>query len=184
VSTIAVAVALWRQTFADAAMGWALRLGMTMTIVGAFAGGLMTMPTEPQLIAARAGKGLPISGAHTVGAPDGGPGLIGTGWSTEHGDLRVAHFLGLHALQALPIVALVLARRKVHERARVRLVQIAAASYSALFVILLTQAWRGQSMVAPDATTAALLGGWLLATIAAAAYAAAGGTSRVRTLAV
>ncbi|HEX4915026.1 MAG TPA: hypothetical protein VFV51_13755, partial [Vicinamibacterales bacterium] len=109
-STIAVAVALWRQHFQDAALGWALRLGMTITIVGAFTGGLMTTPTRAQLAAARAGEPMTIAGAHTVGAPDGGPGLVGTGWSTQHGDLRVPHFLGLHALQALPIVALGLAR--------------------------------------------------------------------------
>jgi hypothetical protein len=184
VSTIAVAVALWRHVFADTALGWALRLGMSMTIVGAFTGGLMTMPTEPQLEAARAGEGMPISGAHTVGAPDGGAGLIGTGWSTEHGDLRVAHFLGLHALQALPLLALVLARRRVHERARVRLVQVAAASYGALYAILLTQALRAQSVAAPDATTIALVGGWLVATVAAAAYAGAGNRPGVESLAV
>jgi hypothetical protein len=184
VSSIAVAVALWRQSFADAALGWALRLGMTMTIIGAFAGGLMTAPTQEQLAAARAGKGLPISGAHTVGAPDGGAGLIGTGWSTEHGDLRVAHFVGLHALQVLPIVALLLTRRKVAQLVRVRLVMIAAASYSALFVILLVQALRAQSVVAPDGVSIAVLGTWLVATVAAARFAMAGGAARARTLAV
>src|SRR5688572_25977165 len=34
-STIAVAVALWRHRFADPALGWALRLGMAIAIVGA-----------------------------------------------------------------------------------------------------------------------------------------------------
>src|SRR5687768_2436003 len=162
VSSIAVAVALWRQPFWDAALGPALRLGMTMTIVGAFTGGLMTAPTEPQLAAARAGQGMTIAGAHTVGAPDGGPGLPGTGWSTEHGDLRVPHFLGLHALQAIPIVAIVLARRRVHDALRVRMVTIAATSYAALFGILLTQALRGQSILAPDSVTLTLVASWLL----------------------
>ena len=173
VTSIAVAVAMWRQRFADAALGWALRLGMTMTIVGAFTGGLMTAPTQQQLAAARAGDGMTIAGAHTVGAPDGGPGMPGTGWSTEHGDLRVPHFLGLHALQALPIVAIVLARRKVHHTIRVRLVAIAAASYASLFGILLTQALRGQSLLAPDAVTSTLLASWLFTTAAAAVIAAA-----------
>ena len=102
-SMIAVAVALWRQRFADRAAGWALRLGMTIMIVGAMTGGLMTRPTSAQLEAARAGNRMTVSGAHTVGGPDGGPGLPGTGWSLEHGDVRVAHFFGLHALQLLPL---------------------------------------------------------------------------------
>ena len=171
-STIAVAVALWRQRFDDAALGWALRLGMTMTIVGAFTGGLMTAPTSQQLAAAKAGEGMTIAGAHTVGAPDGGPGLPGTGWSSGHGDLRVPHFLGLHALQALPLVALVLARRKVTDAVRVRMVMIAAGSYAALFGILLMQALRGQSVLMPDAMTLTLLASWLLTTLAAIGAAA------------
>jgi hypothetical protein len=87
---------------------------------------------------------MTVAGAHTVGAPDGGPGLPVTGWSTEHGDIRVAHFLGLHALQLLPIVALLLARRRVNDAIRVRLTIAAAASYAGLFAILLSGALRGQ----------------------------------------
>ena len=47
--SVAVAVALWRQRFTDRALGWALRLGMTLTIVGALTGPLMTRPTAAQL---------------------------------------------------------------------------------------------------------------------------------------
>ena len=172
-STVAVAVVLWRQQFADRALGWALRLGMTITIAGAMTGGLMTRPTAGQLDAARTGERMTIVGAHTVGGPDGGPGLPGTGWSTDHGDLRVAHFLGLHALQALPIVAFVLGRRRLSEAVRVRLTMTAAASYVALFGILLSQALRGQPLLAPDALTIALLGLWAFGTAAAAARSTA-----------
>jgi hypothetical protein len=174
-STIAVAVALWRQRFADTALGWALRLGMTITIVGALTGGLMTPPTSAQIAGARAtGQRMVISGAHTVGGNDGGPGLPGTGWSTTHGDLRVPHFVGLHALQVLLLIVFVLGRGGVREKARVRLVIIAAASYAALYVILLVQAFRAVSLVAPDATTIAQLGVWLVATIIAATLALRG----------
>jgi hypothetical protein len=147
-STIAVAVALWRQRFEDMSLGWALRLGMVITIVGALTGGLMTRPTPSQLDAARAGERMTIAGAHTVGAPDGGPGLTGTGWSTTHGDLRVPHFVGLHALQVLPLVALVLTRLRFAGRTRVRLMMIAAAGYVALYGTLLIQALRGVPVLA------------------------------------
>jgi hypothetical protein len=173
-STVAVAVALWRHQFADRALGWALRLGMTMTIVGALTGGLMTRPTPQQLDAARAGERMTVAGAHSVGGRDGGPGLPGTGWSTDHGDLRVAHFLGLHALQALPIVALVLARRRVRDLVRLRLTITAAASYMALFGILLSQALRAQPVLAPDALTIVLLSVWAFVTAAGAAVSAVG----------
>jgi hypothetical protein len=168
VTTIAVAVALWRQPFADRALGWALRLGMSITIVGAFSGGLMTQPTDAQIAGARTGQPMTIAGAHTVGAPDGGPGLPGTGWSTRHGDLRVPHFVGLHALQALPLVALALTRKRFSESTRGRLTLTAGASYFALFGILLWQALRGQPVLAPDPLTMAVLGAWAAGTAAAA----------------
>ena len=150
--SVAVAVALWRQRFDDRALGWALRLGMTLTIAGALTGPLMTRPTAEQLATARAGGGMPIIGAHTVGGPDGGPGVPVTGWSRVHGDVRVPHFIGLHAIQALALVALGLRRWRRPEAVRVRAVLAFAASYASLFLLLLWEALRGRSFVAPDAT--------------------------------
>jgi hypothetical protein len=173
-STVAVAVALWRHHFVDRAVGWALRLGVTMTIAGAASGALMTQPTRAQLDAARAGGRMTVVGAHTVGAADGGPGLPGTGWSTEYGDLRVPHFLGLHAMQVLPVIALGLARRRVSDVVRVRLTIVGAASYASLFGILLSQALRGQSLLAPDGLTFALVAIWGVGTVAAAIVVALG----------
>ena len=161
-TSIAVAVALWRQHFDDRALGWALRLGMIITIVGASTGGLMTRPTSAQLEQARATGRLVIAGAHTVGAPDGGPGLPGTGWSLGHGDLRIPHFLGLHAMQIVPLVALAARRRRWAESVRVRLVLVAAMSHVSLFAILLTQALRGQSLTQPDEATLFALTAWAI----------------------
>jgi hypothetical protein len=174
-SSIAVAVAVWRHTFQDPALGWALRLGLTITIAGAMTGGLMTRPTEAQLAQARATHQMPVSGAHTVGAPDGGPGLPGTGWSTTHGDLRVPHFLGLHAMQALPLLVLALGRRR-SELQRVRLTIVGAGSYVSLFALLLWQAWRAQSLVQPDVTMIVAFAGWLGLTVGAAWMAKRRGT--------
>lgn len=179
-TSIAVAVALWRQQFADAALGRALRLGLALTIAGAFTGGLMTRPTAAQLAEARATGRLAVAGAHTVGASDGGAGLPGTGWSREHGDLRVAHFIGLHAVQVLPLIALAL-RRRVPDASRARLTAIAAGSYAGIFGILLWQALRGQSVIAPDAATLAALAAWLAAT-AGAVWLASGRRARLASL--
>jgi hypothetical protein len=145
--TIAVAVAVWRQRFADPALGWALRVGVVLTLAGALVGPLMTRPTPAQRArAAEAAGRMPIAGAHTVGAPDGGPGLPVTGWSTSHGDLRVPHFVGLHAWQALPLFVAVALRGR-SERTRVRLALAAGVAYAALFAALLLQALRGMPLL-------------------------------------
>jgi hypothetical protein len=141
---------------------------MIITIVGAFTGAMMTRPTSAQLAANRETGSMPIVGSHTVGAPDGGPGMPGTGWSTGHGDLRVPHFLGLHALQLLALLAFAIRRPRWSETAQVRLITTAAASYFALYCMLLAQAFRGQPLVSQDALSIAMFVVWGAATTAAA----------------
>jgi hypothetical protein len=163
----AVAVALWRQSFTDRALGWALRFGMALTIIGALTGPLMTRPTEAQLDAGRAGGRMTTVGAHTVGGDDGGPGVPLTGWSREHGDLRVPHFVGLHAMQALSLIAIGLRRWRRPEAIRVKAILAAAASYALLFVLLVWEALRGQSVIALDALGITSIAIWATATVLA-----------------
>jgi hypothetical protein len=73
-------------------------------------------------------------------------------------------------MQVLPVFSLVLARsrRRIPAAERARLVVVAAASYAALTALLLWQALRGQSLVAPDAMMLTAFAAWVLATAAAA----------------
>lgn len=149
-SMAAMTYALMLQKLSPTSLQWALRLGLLLSLVGAAAGGLMLRQTPEQKAA---GNGL-YFGAHTVGAPDGGPGLPFLNWSTSHGDLRISHFLGLHAMQAIPLIALWLMRRKrLVEQQRVQLIWLCVATYAFLFALLAWQALRGQALLRPDAAT-------------------------------
>ena len=85
---------LWFQTDGGLppAVVWGIRMGLVVLLLGSIEG--VRMVTH---------------GGHTVGAPDGTPGLAFVNWSTRYGDLRVAHFFALHALQIFPLVGLALA---------------------------------------------------------------------------
>lgn len=112
-----------KQFEASDAYIWGIRLGLILFVLFAFEGFMM---------AARL--------AHTVGAPDGGPGLPLTNWSTQQGDLRVAHFLGMHSLQLLPLFGFYVASRP-------RQVLIFAVIYAALASFLLFQALQGRPLL-------------------------------------
>jgi hypothetical protein len=168
VATFVAAVALWRNPGADAARQAAIRTGVAISLLGMGLAFLMTGPTADQLNDFQG-----IAGAHAVGTADGGPGLPLLGWSTVAGDLRIPHFIGMHALQALPLLALLIelgARRVPMLRdALVRrgLVLTGAGAYLAVVGLVTMQALRGQSIVAPDALTLSIA-----LAIAAASFAA------------
>ncbi|MBX9471359.1 hypothetical protein [Microcella sp.] len=154
VATFVAAVALWRNPGADPARQAAIRTGVAISLLGMGLAFLMTGPTADQLNDFQG-----IAGAHAVGVADGGPGLPLLGWSTIGGDLRIPHFIGMHALQALPLLALLLelgARRVPLLRdaiVRRALVLTGAGAYLGVVGLVTMQALRGQSIVAPDALT-------------------------------
>jgi hypothetical protein len=152
-SMAAMTYALWRQQIRPSSWAWALRLGLLLSLIGAAGGGFMLRQTPEQERVAEAKH----FGSHTVGAPDGGPGLPILNWSTHHGDLRIPHFLGLHAVQIIPLFGWwLLRRRRVTELQRTRFVCLAGGAYVALFCLLSWQALRGQALLEPDMKTAAV----------------------------
>jgi hypothetical protein len=161
-SSVAVLIALFRQKFENPAWGWLLRLGMLTTVLGSGGGGLMLRMTPEQAVAVHASHTVRAVGGHTVGAPDGGPGLPGVGWSTQHGDLRVPHFFGLHGLQIIPFIGWLALRKRRDQTAgkQIGFAFAIAASYLALVGILTWQALRGQSVIDPDVATLAALALW------------------------
>lgn len=93
----------------------AVLIGLVLTFVlGAGVGGLLSAMQPPETAA------LPV-----------------IGWSLAGGDLRPAHFLGIHAQQALPLVGLVLVG--VNAGGASRKVWAAAAAY--LLIFLAALAW-------------------------------------------
>ncbi|MFI2373085.1 hypothetical protein [Streptomyces sp. NPDC018833] len=164
--TLAVAVLLLRNRIADRASAWAMRSGIVLALAGAAVGFLMTQPAPGQ----RRGVSK-VVGAHSVGVPDGGPSMPLTGWSMAGGDLRIPHFVGIHALQLLPLLVMVLTAlaprftRLTDERVRLRLVLLASGVYAAGFALVLWQALRGRPLIHPDGATLGAAGLILVAAV-------------------
>ncbi|MEV4893992.1 hypothetical protein AB0K48_31855 [Nonomuraea sp. NPDC055795] len=157
-ANIAAAVAVLLDRPADRPLAWAIGAGLIVSTIGLALGGLMVFPGEDQ-------EGN-LMGAHSIGMPDGGAGLPVLGWNTLAGDLRVPHFVGMHALQILPLLAPL--TRKLHDTVRLRLIVVGGAGYTALLALLTWQALRGQSIVRPDALTLTVAAALAMAVLSAA----------------
>jgi hypothetical protein len=110
---------------------WGIRCGLLLFLLAGAEAGLMIQHH-----------------AHTVGAPDGGVGLPLINWSREHGDLRVAHFLGMHALQILPFAGFLMARSQRGESSQRRYVLAFAFLYLVAMLVLTWMALQGRPLVA------------------------------------
>ncbi|GAA1705667.1 hypothetical protein GCM10009745_61740 [Kribbella yunnanensis] len=167
-ASLVIAILLQFQRVGDAPLNRAIRTGIALALAGmALAFYLVGANGARQQTVDAYGNAVELGGSHGVGVEAGGPGLPFVHWSTEGGDLRVPHFIGLHAIHALLAVVVllsILAARVVWlrpERVRARLVGVAVIAYTGLMVTTSVQAFRGQSVIHPDGQTLGLFGGFL-----------------------
>lgn len=105
----------------------ALVIGLVLTfLLGAGLGGYMSQTT-----------------GHSVGAEGGR--VLFFGWNRSGGDLRIAHFLGIHAQQAIPLLAALLAGWSV--RARWSALAAGTAIYIAVTLAAFLQAVAGRPLL-------------------------------------
>jgi hypothetical protein len=108
-----------------------IAFGLFLFLVGSVIGGLMV-----------------AQGQSVVGVAPGGPGLPLLNWSTTGGDFRVAHFLGIHALQILPIGAWLINRLEgLSSQAKPTAVLVIFAGYILLMGFVFMQAVYGVPLV-------------------------------------
>jgi hypothetical protein len=71
-----------------------IKIGLIFFVIFSFLGGYMS-----------------IINSHNIGGKIGGAGLPILNWSTIIGDLRVAHFLGIHSLQIIPFLGYLISKK-------------------------------------------------------------------------
>jgi hypothetical protein len=86
--SLSMAPAFWRRRGDPMMLAIALGLVLTFALTVLVAGTMSSLP------------------AHTIGTPVTGARMPIFGWSTEVGDLRIAHFLATHAMHAVPLAGL------------------------------------------------------------------------------
>lgn len=108
---------------------WGIRLGLFFLVLGSIQGGYIVQYMS-----------------HTVGAADGGTGLAFLNWSTQHGDLRVAHFMGLHGAQVMIALGYWLSQKEKPGQSRAWVIALVATLYFLVTVGLFWQAFQGKSI--------------------------------------
>ncbi|MFE3451315.1 hypothetical protein ACFXJ8_20560 [Nonomuraea sp. NPDC059194] len=170
ITQLILAIVVLIQRTGGAAVNRAIRAGLALAVFG------MLVPVywlvaeiHPRTVTDANGNQVPMYQGHGIGDPDG-HGMPLTGWSVTGGDFRVPHFFALHGIQVLLLLTAVLAALAAKhawlraEKVRARLVGSAALGYTGLVAVVTWQAWRGQSLIHPDATTLLALAAVLLLT--------------------
>lgn len=172
-ANLVIAVIVLFQRIGDKSVTAVIRWGLLLSSLGMFAAFfIVTVGGQGERTAVDAnGNEVVLNAGHGVGDLDGN-GMFLTGWSTTGGDMRVPHFIGLHGIQVLIGVAMLLGFVAVRrawlrdERVRAAIVRWLSLGYLGIFVTTVVQAVRGQSFIAPDAATLAGFAASILVAVA------------------
>jgi NO-binding membrane sensor protein with MHYT domain len=102
---------------------WAIRLGILIFVIFSFEGFAMGSRLN-----------------HSVGALNDNSNWFILGWSKTVGDLGVSHFIGMHALQVLPILSYYLLKNT-------KLTLVLSILYGLLALLTLIQALNGRPLI-------------------------------------
>lgn len=138
---------LFKANIGTRPMQMALRLGMIIGIIGMGMAWRMTSPTTEQIAAMKNGTWDYQVGTHTVGTETNDAHLPLLRWNQTAGDLRVPHFIGIHALQILPLLVLALAGLHVTEKKQLLIVYVLAALWAILTIATFVQANMGEPFI-------------------------------------
>lgn len=89
-----------------------------------------------------------VTGHWVGGVTSDAGGLPLFGWSRTGGDLRVAHFLGIHAMHVIPTAAWILTKTPLSKHVQRKLTWTFAVLFSALTIATFTQARAGKPLIA------------------------------------
>ena len=124
---VSAGIVAWRRGAMADPLGRSITLALVMS-------GILGLAT---------GAFLSTHGGHFVGTPAEGAGTWPVfGWSTAVGDLRAAHFVGLHTLQFLPVAGWIITRSCRPDRAA-SAVNATAAALAILTLALAASAYAG-----------------------------------------
>jgi hypothetical protein len=101
---------------------WAIRMGIVIFVIFSFEGFLMGSRMN-----------------HSVGALNDNSNWFIVGWSKTAGDLRVSHFIGMHALQVLPFLSYYIFKST-------KATIIISILYGLLSILTLIQALKGKPL--------------------------------------
>ena len=107
---------------------WAIRLGIILFVIFSFEGFAMGSRLN-----------------HSVGAWNDNSNWFILGWSKTVGDLRVSHFIGMHALQLLPLLSFYVLKNT-------KLTIGIAVVYGLLALVTLIQALQGKPLINQKST--------------------------------